>query len=265
MGSFSRILILFITLWSFACGENPKIINPNGNRALGQPVINGYNNVKDSTVKVSISKVLPFNQPIPLEGEVISNAIVEISVDNGNRIRLPFLGKSYSLKIAMMAESIVELTVLIDAKSYVAKTRIPQSVQNVEYKYLGNNRFTLSWDGGKNLENYYEVHSVYNKFSQDISYSPVFPEEESFVSKDKRVTLEGQYYTFNPLLISENMEFEFVLYSLDSNLYHYQKDANNGAIFDNDQISSNPAYSNFKDAIGFFGCYQNTKFRTKIK
>lgn len=265
MGSFSRIITLCITLWSFGCGKNPKIINPNGNLSLGQPVINGYINVKDSTVKVSISKVLPFNQSIPLEGEVISNALVEISIDNGNRIRLPFLNKSYCLTMALVPESVVELTVLIDTKSYVAKTRIPQPVQNVEYKYLNNNRFMLSWDGGINLENYYEVQSVYNKFSQDISYSPVFPEEASFVTKDKRVTMEGQYYTFNPSLINETMEFEFVLYSLDSNLYHYQKDANNGVIFEKDQISTNPAYSNFKDAIGFFGCYQTTKFRTKIK
>ena len=252
-------------LWCFACGENPKIINPNGNLALTQPVINGYINVKDSTVKVSISKVLPFNQSIPLEGEVISNALVEISIDNGNRIRLPFLNKSYSLKIALVAESVVELTVLIDTKSYAAKTRVPQPVQNVEYKYLDNNRFMLSWDGGSNLENYYEVQSVYNKSSQDISYSPVFPDEASFVSTDKRVTLEGQYYTFNPSLINATMEFQFVLYSLDSNLYHYQKDASNGAIFDKDQISTSPAYSNFKDAIGFFGCYQTTKFTTKVK
>lgn len=260
------VVFLGILLGTFACTHEPKIINPKDRLGLDKPVTNGYLNARDSSIQVFISRVLPFNKVVPLAGETIADATVEIRSARGGVVKVPFQKDRYLAKAGFQTEERVTLHVTIGAKTYSAATTIPATVQNIRYKYLGDKRVTFTWDGGDGKEKYYELQPVFNKQLEKIFFSIRDPETEYFASREKTVTVEGRYSTTDSALFEKKgLEFEFDIYALDSAMYFYQKNGLGNDIFDKTQISTAPAFSNFKDALGFFGSFNPTRFKTRIK
>ena len=252
-----RLFLIFLAGISSGCGDQPKVIDPRGEIALDAPVIDGIVNASDSAVFVQISRIKPFNEVIPLNPDRITDAIVSVSVNDGEQIPLVYESPYYRAKTNFPSGSIVRLTVKIAGDTYAAETLVPHLVQNINYKSLEGQSFRLSWDSDPSKKAFYEV-----QFAPEtgLAYNVGDGGEPFFAAQSARVDLVGEYYRASQPVPGAENRILLHIHSLDANLYNYQKEGLRNGIYGSSPINTASPYSNFKGTIGVFGAYITTKF-----
>lgn len=266
---YLKIIFFFLGVhFLFSCKSELNAINPDDYNAQGIPVIQAIANSFDSTIVVSITKVVPFNKQYFLDSISIKNAVVMVKINDKEQYKLN-LGKDdyYWGKTLLKPKDSLSLTVLINKKNYNAHTIVPPKPENLKFEQLPDNRFYLNWFAKESFNGYFIIKNRYLKETGDLSYVRLNNNDYILQTIGESTKIEGKFTNIykkidNVYEFYSGKKYSFVIHSLNKDYYRYNFGKNQSLKINN--RSAIPTFypeGNFDNqAIGYFGALSAVTF-----
>lgn len=262
------IIFVLGSFFLFSCKSELTVINPDDYKAQEIPVIQAIANSFDSTIVVSITKVVPFNKQYSLDSISIKNAIVAVTINNTEQLKLP-LGKDdyYWGKLLLKPKDSLSLTISINQKIYIAYTKVPPKPENFQFEQLSDNKFYLSWFAEESDKGYFIIKNRYIKETGELSFDRLNNNDYILKTIGETTKIEGKLTNIykkidNVYEFYKGKKYSFVIHSLNRDYYNFNFGKNQGLKINN--RSAIPTFfpeGNFNnEAIGYFGALSSVTF-----
>lgn len=264
------IVAIFLVISILSCQIEPI----EGNGSLNDlPAVSGYVTPNDSVVKISVRRLLSLNTPENIFSSSIKDAFVQINYQDKNQ-QLQFDEKEQSYRGIAYFKPNDKVSLLVrfpNNQEATAETTIPGPINNIEYRYLNDRLFEMSWENPEKTS-YFAlfIHDVLLDNRKVYLYlMPQTPPTYHIKSlKGAKITSVIAQYTRDDVFLTDNYKRAVVTLGvahLDSSFYHFDKSAANQDIFSGNPFQENtPIFNNIKGGVGIFGSYYLNKINVKL-